>query len=339
VRISPRGDLVTTPEVRLPNPVWLHTASSFVRNAAFPWPSDGRVRLLLPTGYCYLAPVGIAAIAAWGDTLQARGVEIECVNVATRGVGYASRLHMFDYLGCDGPDVIEHEETGRFIPVTKIESQEQLRDFSVNVVPLLHIDSQETVYAVRYCLEELIRNVLEHADGAPAYACAQYYPTSSKVSVAVADCGQGLFGSLSGNHPSLKDDAAAALLALRPGVSGVTATRFGAEENAGAGLFFTKTIAKFSGERFLLYSGDGGYLLLPHGSDTQRAMVFEEPEADKHKMLNGSQWPGTLVALDIGVSPTYDFQEVLKVIRDKYFDFTSGKKPNKRIRFERRGRS
>jgi hypothetical protein len=319
--------------------VWLHTASSFV-NTDFPWPIfGGRARLVLPKGYCYLAPLGIAAVAAWGDTLRSRRVEISCENVDTRGVGYASRLHMFDYLGCQGPDVTEHEETGRFIPVTKIESQEQLGEFSVNILPLLHIDARETVNAVRYCLEELISNVLEHADCAPAYACAQYYPKSNKVSVAVADCGQGLLASLSGSHPGLNDDAGAAFLALRPGVSGVTAASYGAAENAGAGLFFTKTIAKFSGERFMLYSGESGYLLLPHRDAEQRSMVFEAPEADKHKVLRGLRWPGTLVALDIGVSPAYDFRAVLNVIKEQYFDFMRGKRSRKRIRFVRTGPS
>ena len=334
LKMTPLPDMSVT----VPNPVWLHTAASFVATAAFPWPDAGEVTLTLPSGYCFLSPLGIAAVSAWGDTLRTRGVRVQCENVDTRGVGYASRLHMFDYLGCQGPPVMEHEETGRFIPVTRIESQEQLRDFSVNVAPLLHLDSQEAVNAVRYCLEELVRNVLEHADGAPAYACAQYYPTSSKVSVAVADCGQGLFASLSGNHPGLGDDEAASLLALRPGVSGVTAARFGAEENAGAGLFFTKTIAKSSGERFLLYSGKGGYLLLPHRDAAQRALVFEEASSDKHKMLCGSPWPGTLVALDIGVSPDYDFKDVLKFIRDRYYDFTRGRKKRRRIRFEGRVR-
>lgn len=324
--------------VTLPNPVWLHTAAAFFDQAAFPWPEAGQVTLSLPAGYCYLSPLAIAAVSAWGDTLRDRGVAIGCENVDTRGVGYASRLHMFDYLGCQGPAVVEHEEAGRFIPVTRIDSQEQLRDFSVNVVPLLHVDSPETVNAVRYCLEELVRNVLEHADGAAAYACAQFYPRSSKVSVAVADCGQGLYGSLAGNHPDLRSDGAAALLALRPGVSGVTATKFGAEENAGAGLFFTKTIAKFSGERFLLYSGTGGYLLLRHQDAAQRALVFEDAASDKHKVLLGLPWPGTLVALDIGVSPDYDFKDVLKIIRDQYFDFTRGTKKRRPIRFEGRGR-
>ena len=335
-----RGEIdVPVPRVVLPNPVTLHTAESFVNQTAFPWPPvGGSAELVLPKGYCYLAPMGIAAIAAWGDTLRGQHVQITCENVDTRGVGYASRLHMFDFLGCQGPAMVEHEETGRFIPVTRIQNQKQLRDFAINIVPLLHVDSPETVSAVRYCFEELVRNVLEHAGGPAAYACAQYYPASSKVSIAVADCGQGLLGSLSGNHPELSDDEAAVLLALRPGVSGVTARRFGGQENAGAGLFFTKSIAKFSGERFLLYSGRGGYLLFQHRDDAQRAMVFEEPECDKHKLLSGSCWPGTIVALDIGVSPTYSFGHVLKTIRDRYYDFTKGSRVHKAIRFEKRGR-
>lgn len=242
---------------------------------------------------------------------------------------------MFDFLHAPAPVVTEHEESGRFIPLSRISSKKDLKDFAVDVVPLLHMDSEDSAHAVRYCLEELIRNVIEHAGGVPAYACAQYYPGSKKVSIAVADCGQGLFGSLSGNHPSLQNSLEAAHLALKPGVSGATSTRFGAEDNAGAGLFFTKTIAKFSGERFLVYSSTGGYSLLQHDSTAQRELVFEDPEHDKHKDILGLDWPGTLVALDIGITTSYDFKNVLTTIRDYYYNFTPKRGHAKSIRFKR----
>lgn len=323
--------------VHVPNPIWIHTAEAFLQRTDFAWPTTGQVELVLPEGYCFLAPLGVAAIAAWGDTLYERGISIMCVNTDTKGVNYAARLHMFDFLHAPAPPVItEHEESGRFIPVSRIKSKKDLRDFAVDVVPLLHMDSEDSAHAVRYCLEELIRNVMEHAGGAPAYACAQYYPGSKKVSIAVADCGQGLFGSLSTNHPNLRNPLEAAHLALRPGVSGATATRFGADDNAGAGLFFTKAIAKFSGERFLLYSFTGGYSLLQHGSADQRELVFEDPEHDKHKDILGLSWPGTLVALDIGITDSYDFRNVLRVIRDHYYSFTPRRTRNKAIRFKQR---
>jgi hypothetical protein len=329
------GVVMPTVQVSIPNPVWIHTAEAFLGRTSFPWPDRGEVDLILPKGYCFLAPLGVAAIGAWGDTLHNRGVRINCLNTDTKGVKYAARLHMFDFLHAPGPPILtEHEESGRFIPLTRIHSKKDFKDFAVDVVPLLHMDSEDSAHAVRYCLEELIRNVIEHAGGAPAYACAQYYPGSRKVSIAVADCGQGLFGSLSGNHPTLSNSLQAAHLALMPGVSGATATRFGADDNAGAGLFFTKTIAKFSGERFLLYSFDGGYSLLQHKGTAQRELVFEDPEHDKHKDVLGLDWPGTLVALDIGITGSYDFKNVLKMIRDHYYSFTPRRGHTKNIRFK-----
>jgi len=326
-------------ELRLPNSVSLHTAESFVNRTAFPWPlPGGEARLVFPEGYCHLSPMGIATLAAWADTLRERHVTISCSNANTQGVRYASRLHLFDYLGCEGPPVTEHDETGRFLPVTKIQAQPQLDDFAINLVPLLHVESAEMVNAVRYCFQELGRNVLEHSGGAAAYACAQYYPGSNKVSIAVADCGEGLYESLRWNHAELDTDESAALLALRPGVSGSAATQFGGRENAGAGLFFTKTIAKVSGERFFIYSGRGGYLLFQHRDATQPALILEDAAQDRHKLLAGSQWPGTIVSLEIGVSPEYSFSEVLRTIRNRYHDFTPGSRTRKRIRFETRGR-
>ena len=50
----------------------------------------------------------------------------------------------------------------------------------------------------------------------------------------------------------------------------------------------------------MLYSGTGGYLLLRHQDAAQRALVFEDAASDKHKVLLGLPWPGTLVALNCG---------------------------------------
>lgn len=79
------------------------------------------------------------------------------MNTDTKGVNYAARLHMFDFLHAPAPVVTEHEESGRFIPLSRISSKKDLKDFAVDVVPLLHMDSEDSAHAVRYCLEELIR--------------------------------------------------------------------------------------------------------------------------------------------------------------------------------------
>ena len=57
-------------------------------------------------------------------------------------------------------------------------------------------------------------------------------------------------------------DKAAINLALQPGITGTMSRIGGNEFNAGAGLFFTKSIATLSRNRFFLYSGDSMFRLM-----------------------------------------------------------------------------
>jgi len=79
---------------------------------------------------------------------------------------------------------------------------------------------------IQYVLSELLNNALTHAQRhgfkgkARVWTAAQYYPSSDKVRLAVADTGCGLLATLKG-HPQLESDThfAAISAALQPRVS------------------------------------------------------------------------------------------------------------------------
>jgi hypothetical protein len=107
-------------------------------------------------------------------------------------------------------------------------------------------------------------------------------------------------------------------LALRPGITGTTTKIGGTEYNAGAGLFFTKSIAKVSRDFFLIYSGDTFFKL--HKTNPKKEVVlFANPSLDKGNFKNGlPYWKGTAVGIDISMDLNQDFQDLLEMIRKAY---------------------
>lgn len=120
---------------------------------------------------------------------------------------------------------------------------------------------------------------------------------------------------------------------MKPGVSGTTANRFGSRQNAGAGLFFTKSIACYSGGYFMLMSGSACYRLRQRRRGEQIKLFFD-PFDDRHDLYDIPPWMGTVVAIDIHVKALKDFDRVLKDIRDAYFGTRKQSAfPKRKVRF------
>jgi len=70
---------------------------------------------------------------------------------------------------------------------------------------------------VSYCLEEILRNVDEHADSpVNALLQAQFYSATGEAVFAIGDTGRGILHSLRQWHQNLEDDEEALRYALRP---------------------------------------------------------------------------------------------------------------------------
>ena len=127
-------------------------------------------------------------------------------------------------------------------------------------------------------MSELIRNVLEHARSSKgAFVAAQYYKKSNAIKIGVADTGIGIRSSITQSHKT-NSDLDAIRLALTPGITGTTNQEGGTAQNAGAGLFFTKSIAHVNNSFFVVYSGSGLYKLLKN----DRRSLPTDPFRDNH---------------------------------------------------------
>jgi hypothetical protein len=140
------------------------------------------------------------------------------------------------------------------------------------------------------------------------------------VTIAVADCGRGIADHIGQVYrEALRNDRVALGLAMRPGVTGVQAGMYGVPDNAGAGLFITRCMAKGTGGYFLLYSGRAAYRLRRAQSDDEMSQVFLDAFDDpRHDLWTlSSAWQGTVVSVEIRTEKIGDYEGFFGWIFDK----------------------
>jgi anti-sigma regulatory factor (Ser/Thr protein kinase) len=251
-------------------------------------------------------------VAALGDC--AEQVTIDAVTATSKH--YLTRMHLYDFLGLPSPDsIIEHEASGRFMPLTRIQTSNELSTALEEIVPLLHLPPEQA-RSMRYIVSELVRNVLEHANTQyGAIICAQYYAKSNTIRLGIVDTGIGIKQSIDFAHRS-NSDIDAIKLALMPGITGTTRRDGGTDYNAGAGLFFIKSIASINQNPFLIYSGKGMYKLLKSKTPGRlRANANLDNHSEKDSL---PYWQGTVVGIDISLESTEAFTTLLDLIGKTY---------------------
>ena len=315
------------PTFLVPNSACIHTIKSFLgMNAPFSDPVPP-ARLELHPRWAHMDPMALSMAAAWGGWCQRQGIEVEVENIAGSHANYAARMKLFYHLGVNYPTVLaEREEAGRFMPITQVKSASELQTVIGNVSALLHLDEEPNgLNAVQYCVSELVRNVLEHS-GSPegAYVCAQRYlekgKKPSRVTIAVADCGEGIAAHLGDRYKQARDsDMIALSLAMQPGITGALAGMYGTPNNAGAGLFITRTIAKATGGYFVLASGKAAFRVNQHKEKKAGREIYldalDDPKSTSYPLTD--EWHGTVAAMEIFTDRVPDFPEVFQWIRSQ----------------------
>lgn len=259
------------------------------------------------------------------------GKENATIGEVPKSGGYLDRMGLYNFLATPTPfHIIPREQTGRFIPLTVIQSQADQSHFIADMVPLLHLP-EDQARVIKYVIGELIRNVLEHSQSSTgAIVAAQYYRKSNRISIGICDTGIGIWKSMNENwHP--KTDIEAIKLALTPGITGTTRAEGGTADNAGAGLFFIKSIAKITRSYFLIYSGKAEYMLKKYDNRIKGfPRLYADPSRDPHRESNNrSDFSGTLVAVDISLNNSEAFSALLGAIGSVFDDAIRERKRTK----------
>jgi len=171
-------------------------------------------------------------------------------------------------------------------------------------------DSGDLFDTLSYSIREIIRNVVEHSESTQVGICAQYWPTKSKVEVAIIDRGVGLRSTLQRNpHLDVNNDRSAVNYALMPAVSGRaykgSRQQRGPWANSGFGLYMTSRICR-NGGNFFIASGGAGMMLT---------------KAKDGKSYFPCSYEGTAVRLVIKTDQIGSLSESLKRYREDGFEF------------------
>ncbi|MBM3256394.1 MAG: hypothetical protein FJZ04_02920 [Candidatus Moranbacteria bacterium] len=279
---------------------------------------SNKLEIKTHTKWVTVHPANLVLAAALAIQVGKKNAEI--VGYVPETGRYLDRMGLYSLTKTSSPFVYhKKEEAGRFVPIKIIKTSKNQSRFITDVIPLLHL-SEENATIVKYVIGELVRNVLEHSFAQNgAIVAAQYYKKTNRVSIGICDTGIGIWKSLQTYwHP--KNDIAALKLALTPGITGTTRREGGTAENAGAGLFFIKSIAKITRNYFVIYSGNAEYTLLKHKKRIKgMPRLYADPDRDPHSDTSkAANFQGTLVAVDISLDETPEFNDLLASIGKVY---------------------
>lgn len=193
--------------IYLPNSAHLQNIEGFLRRY-----TPGVSQKLQVSGhpkYIHLHPVALAFSACAGATAEANGWITQGKLQNVKSVPYLVRMKLFEFLRIKPPRAIqEHEEAGRFVPLTQIRSSDDLSRTITDMIPLLHA-TPNVADPIRYVISELGRNVLEHAGSeVGAFVCAQYFKDQQRMAIGMADSGRGILAAIQQSHsPGSEEEA------------------------------------------------------------------------------------------------------------------------------------
>ncbi|MGE0479322.1 MAG: ATP-binding protein [Phycisphaerae bacterium] len=251
-----------------------------------------------------MEPWAIALFACFGLALQRDGVRVDVALDNTNPVNQQLETDgIRDVLSRGAPARaadLDLTSTGLYL----LHSIADGERFARRAAALVRSADAASGDHVQYCVGELARNVVQHADSpGGGVALARRAPHGGALQIAVCDAGRGVRASLAPFYTEVQTDLEALRLATLPHTSGaVPPGPYGSFENMGLGLFISKEIAWRTGGGFWLASGSA--LLGVRDSEhngPQRVHRRIEP------------WNGTLAAVHLPDPTPTDFQDVLEV--------------------------
>ncbi|MBU1121836.1 MAG: ATP-binding protein [Candidatus Omnitrophota bacterium] len=316
-------------KIHLPNSAFLGNIDPFLRTLDITNPD--RLEITTNEKWISIHPIVLSMVAAIGLTISPLKIHFKKPEATSKH--YLKRMGLFTLLKIPSDiKITEHEPAGRFIPLTQINDSSALTKFITNMVPLLHLKPKHSE-SIRYIVSELVRNALEHSlSKHGAIVSAQYYKKSNSIRIGIADTGLGIRKTINHSH-NAKSDLEAIQLALSPGITGATKKEGGTEINAGAGLFFIRSIAKVNRDYFMIYSGKAMYKLLKNKPTQKKISLHSDPFMDRFsKDENLPFWQGTAVGIDISLETTKELSFLLDLIRETY---TTAIKERKKAKYKK----
>jgi len=312
--IPKRNALLPDPMIiKLPYKITSQEVFKYLRDL----PLDENEEIIFDFKECnFLDPMAMLVLSSEISGLK-KNYNIHIINYGH--LSYPSHMGFFKSMGIDfGKSPRREEFKYNYIPIRIIDSKNiketasklniHYGEFLENYfVPdflkiLTNKLTQNVIEILKYCLREIIRNIIEHSDCEKFGICGQFYFQRNQIALAVVDRGIGLKKSLEFN-PKLEilDDKQAIQLALKQGVSGKVYSGMknkpkGIWANSGYGLYMTSSICQMDGE-FTIVSGEFGC----HFNNNVQNFFR-------------SSYHGTALSMSISLNLNYKLNELLNTI-------------------------
>ncbi len=132
-------------DIFLPNSAFLGNIEGFIKK--YDATSSDCLNISFHKKWVSIHPVVLAMTACAGLTYKQKGkkinVDINSV-INTKSLPYIIRMGLFDILDLDIDfEVTKHEASGKSIPLSQIQSSDDLNKFITSVMPLLHANPRE----------------------------------------------------------------------------------------------------------------------------------------------------------------------------------------------------
>jgi hypothetical protein len=226
-----------------------------------------------PTG-AFVDVGAVAFLCSWADARTAEGRRIH-LRGDSDVLGYLERIDLQAQLGIAHDLGNRQDETGRFLPIRRIASSDDVFA-TVNALCdlVLHQfdNSRAFVGALEWAANEIIDNILIHSETkVPGVVCAQYFPVRHRLDIGICDLGRGIKASL-GTTRHIWSHGDAVTSALKRGVTRDQSV------GQGNGMAGSLEIATLNGGAFEVWTGD---------------VVFRVDEGIKKGFAKIPELPGT----------------------------------------------
>ncbi len=173
-------------------------------------------------------------------------------------IHYLARMDLHEHVGLKYEAGARRDETGRFMPLRLIASDEDVFT-TVNAICdlVLHQFDNAGAFlpAMEWAVNEIIGNIIMHSETpTPGAVCAQYFPKVHRLDVGIADLGRGIKASL-GTTRKIRSHGDAVTTALQRGVTRDPSI------GQGNGMAGALEIARQNGGVFEVWTGDVVYRL------------------------------------------------------------------------------
>lgn len=270
----------------------------------------GRSGLLLDfTKVEFMEPWAMAMFGAYGLEMRRRGLAVRSRFDASPSNLYFVEMGLQELLEQGTVASAErwqgsYQNTGLHL----VRDYSDLRRFKAAADRLALQHCPEAADCLRYAMDEMGRNVIQHSASAIGGVCiAQHFPDDRRLQVAVCDVGQGIRSHMKVRNPELATDMEALRLAVLPHASGAApAGPYGGEQNSGLGLFCSSELAWRA--RGSMWLASGKALLGIRGDVVSRT----DPSQPVRVYRTTEGWPGTAVVLDFPTDAVTALPDVLE---------------------------